>query len=208
MVAPPEINTLVRISLSDDFAVLPSRVQSIDGRDLLLSAPSYLGDINGPREGALVSLHWTSPRGVCSVPVEFVGAERSGVKVWRVRLAGSVELVQRRRFARVTAGGALSLVGTDMATVRVGWMLDLSEGGVRCRIAPGAFVPDEPVEVRVTANGELVSIVGQVMRTAAPVDGFEEVIVTFPEDHPVADVVRRHVFAEQARLRRLAAESG
>lgn len=208
MTALPDINTLVRVALGDDAPVLPSRVESIEGPDLLIAAPSYVGDLSGPREGAELSVHWTSVRGVCSVPVSFVGAERSGIKVWRVRLTGSLEMVQRRRFARVETGGALSLVGSDMETVRVGWMLDMSEGGVRARMAPGNFEADDPVEVRINMDGEVVSVVGLVVRTLPPVEGFEEVIVSFPEDHPAAGAMRRYVFAEQARLRRLARESG
>lgn len=206
MVPMPEVNALVRIALGPDAPVLPSRVESIEGADLLLAAPSLLGDIDGPRPQAEVSLHWTAARGVCSLPVEFVGAERSRIKLWRVRLAGSVQLIQRRRFARVTTGGALSLVG-GMDTVRVGALLDLSEGGVRCRIAPGAFAAHEPVEVRISVDGQTMNLVGTVERTAPPVGGYEEVIVTFPEDHPAAATMRRFVLQEQARLRRLAAES-
>ncbi|RKS75603.1 PilZ domain-containing protein [Motilibacter peucedani] len=208
MSALPELNTLVRVALGEGAPVLPSRVEGVEGDDLLLAAPSYVGDVVGPRVGSTVSVHWTSARGVCSVPVEFVAAERSGIKLWRVRLNGGVEFSQRRRYARVTTGGPLSLAADDLETVRVGWMLDLSEGGVRARIAPGAFSSDEPVEVRLTVEGELVTLVGSVVRTAPPVGGFEEVTVSFPDDHHAADLVRRFVLQEQVRLRRLAAENG
>lgn len=208
MVALPEVRTLLRIALGANSPVLPSRVESADGADLLLAAASYLGDLTGPVVGSIVSLHWTSARGVCSLPAEFVGVERRGSKLWRVRPVGSVQLSQRRRFARVTTGGPLSLVGRDMETVRVGWLLDLSEGGLRCRIAPGAFAPSEPVEVRVSVDGDIVSLVGHIVRNQPPQGGFEEVIVTFPEDHPAAASMRRFVLQEQARLRRVAAESG
>lgn len=208
MTALPDVNTLVRVVIDDDGLVLPSRVESVEGPELLVAAPSYVGDLSGPREGTELSVHWTSVRGVCSIPVQFVGAERAGIKLWRLRSAGSLEMIQRRRFARVETGGALSVVGPDLQTVRVGWMLDLSEGGVRARMAPGNFGADDPVEVRINMDGEVVSVVGQVVRTLPPREGFEEVIVCFPEDHPAANAMRRYVFAEQARLRRLAREIG
>ena len=116
--------------------------------------------------------------------------------------------MQRRRFARVETGAPLSVSGADVDTVRMGWVLDLSEGGVRCRVAPGAFSVDEPVEVRINIDGSVITAVGQVLRAARRDRGFEEIIISFPDDHPSADLVRRHVFAEQLRQRRLAAADG
>jgi len=207
--ALPEVNTLVRIALGDELPVLPSRVEDVAGTEVLVAAARYVGDLRGPQPSDIVSLHWTSARGVCSVPAEFVAVERSGIKVWRLRVLGEVTLVQRRRFARVETGGALSVSGgsaqdADLNTVRMGWMLDLSEGGVRCRVAPGAFSVDEPVEVRINLGGEVIVAVGSVLRASPRDRGFEELIVTFPEDHSAADRVRRHVYAEQLRQRRAA----
>nr|WP_231134892.1 PilZ domain-containing protein [Motilibacter deserti] len=130
------------------------------------------------------------------------------MRIWRVRPAGSIELVQRRRYARVEFNGALSVVNSEVDTVRVGWMLDLGEGGVRCRVAPGAFKPDEPVECRLSVDGDVVVVMGSVLRAEKPVNGYEELVITFPDDHPAADLVRKHVFAEQLRARRAASVGG
>nr|WP_231127407.1 PilZ domain-containing protein [Motilibacter aurantiacus] len=130
------------------------------------------------------------------------------MKLWRVRPAGSVELRQRRRYARVEVNGALSVVNPEVDTIRVGWMLDLGEGGVRCRVAPGAFKADEPVECRLNVDGDVLVVHGTVLRAEKPVNGYEELVVTFPDDHPAADLVRKHVFAEQLRARRAATAGG
>ncbi|RZS91581.1 PilZ domain-containing protein [Motilibacter rhizosphaerae] len=207
MISYPAVNTLVRVGLGDDIPVLPSRIEDVDGSDVLLAAASYVGDLHGPQVGDTVSLHWTSARGVCSVPAQFLGTERRGMKLWRVRLEGTVELVQRRRYARVHTSGALSLVGGgDMDTVRMGWMVDLGEGGVRCRLAPGSFLPAEPVEVRLNVEGDVVTLLGSVVRSEPSGNGFDEVTISFPDDHPASDLVRRFVFQEQMRARRDAAE--
>lgn len=207
----PEVNTLVRIALGEDLPVLPSRVEDVveagSGAELVVAAPSYVGDVQGPQLDGLVSVHWTGARGVCSAPARFLGVGRQegcAVKVWRLRVVDEVTLVQRRRYARVETGAAVSVSAADVDTVRVGWVLDLSEGGVRCRIAPGAFTVDEPVEVRINLDGEVVTAVGSVLRAERREGAFDEIIVTFPEDHPAARLVRRHVLAEQARQRRLA----
>src|SRR3954471_5765432 len=95
--ALPEMNALVRVALDDDGLVLPSRVEDIDNGDLLLAAAAFVGDVEGPKPGSAVSVHWTSPRGICSVSGEFVERERSGsgsgsgMRLWRVRPAGDVE---------------------------------------------------------------------------------------------------------------------
>ena len=210
MTTLPEVNELVRVSLNDDELVLPSRVEDSSDGDLLLAAAAYVGDVEGPREGSVVSIHWASKRGVCSVAALYLGQERtaSGMRIWRVRPAGAVELVQRRRYARVEVNGALSVVNPEVDTVRVGWMLDLGEGGVRCRVAPGAFKPDEPVECRLNVDGDVIVVHGTILRAEKPISGYEELVVTFPDDHPASDMVRKHVFAEQLRVRRAASAGG
>lgn len=201
----PTINTLIRVAVGEEGLLLPSRVEDVDGDDLLISAPSYVGDVNEPKLGEIIAIYWTHTRGVCSLPARFVAVERAPIKLWRLQAAGTMELVQRRRYTRVQAAGAVSLVDNDVDVVRVGWMVDLGEGGVRCRLAPGSFSSDRPVECRLSLDGQVVVVPGAVLRSEPGPDGVEEVIVTFDEDNKACETVRKFVFAQQIIARRMAA---
>lgn len=199
----PGVNTLVRIEVEDGL-VLPSRVETVEGPDLVLAAPTYVGNVVPPELGDVFAVGWTGPRGVCGVPADFVEMTRAPMALWRVRVAGGIEVVQRRRFVRAPVNGPVSFATgeSEYDSVRVGSMLDLSEGGVRVRLTRTAAQADDTVLVRMSLDGDVVSVTGTILRAENPERGFEEVIVTFDDDHPQASVIRRFVFAEQARQRR------
>lgn len=203
----PEINTLIRVAVGDEGLLLPSRIEDVGVEEILISAPSYVGDLQEPQPGEIIAVYWTHSRGVCSLPAQFVEVERAPIKLWRLKSAGTMELVQRRRYTRVQAAGAVSLVDNDVDVVRVGWMVDLGEGGVRCRLAPGSFSSERPVECRLSLDGQVVIVPGMVLRSEPGPDGVEEVIVTFDEDHKACETVRKYVFAQQIIARRLAASN-
>ena len=205
MTALPDVNTLVRVAIGEDSLLLPSRVEEVDSEEILIAAPAYVGDLAVLAAGDVISIYWTHSRGVCSLPAEFVRAERDRIRLWRLRPAGALEVVQRRRYTRVQAAGAVSLVDNGVDVVRVGWMIDLGEGGVRCRLAPGSFSADHPVECRLSLDGELVVVPGSVLRADPGVAGSEELIVTFDVDSSVCDKVRKFVSAQHRLARRVAA---
>lgn len=205
MTALPDVNTLVRVAMGEESTLLPSRIEEVDGDEIVVAAPAYVGDLEDPAIGDVISVYWTQSRGVCSLPAQFVGVERNHIKLWRLRPAGALEIVQRRRYTRVEAAGAVSLVDNGVDVVRVGWMVDLGEGGVRCRLAPGAFIAEHPVECRLSLDGELVFVPGTVLRSEPGTTGSEEVIVTFDAENPACNKVRKFVFAQQVLARRVAA---
>ncbi len=201
--ALPDVNTLVRIEVRDGL-VLPSRVEEVDGRDLLLSAPRFIGNVVPPEPGDEFGIHWTGQRGLCAVPGEFVTALREPRPLWVVRVGGGVEVVQRRRYVREAVDGPVSFVAPEAEydSVRVGSMLDLSEGGVRVRLTRNGGSSDDTVVVRMAIEGEVLSVAGTVLRVEPRSGGFEEVVVQFDEDHPHARATRRFVLDQQARRRR------
>ncbi len=205
MTALPEVNTLVRVAVGEESTLLPSRIEEVSDGEITVAAPAYVGDLEDPAVGDIISVYWTHSRGVCSLPAEFVSAERSHIKLWRLRPAGALEVVQRRRYTRVQAAGAVSLVDSGVDVVRVGWMIDLGEGGIRCRLAPGSFAAEHPVECRLSLDGELVVVPGTVLRSEPSADGSEEVIVTFDVENAACNKVRKFVFSQQLLARRMSA---
>jgi hypothetical protein len=204
---PVAVNTLVRLDFGGEVPLLASRVEDVADRDLLLSAAAQIGATVTPTPGSTLTVLWTGPRGVCSLPAEFRGVEKGSVRLWRVRAAGSIDVTQRRRFARVAAGGAISVqpttAATDEASATVmGWMLNLSEGGVCLRAAPGTPDIGTRVRVRLSLDRELTEVEGEVLRLSAATGDFEEVVVAFTPAERQADRIRRYVMEEQLRQRR------
>jgi hypothetical protein len=204
---PLAVNTLVRLDLGGEMPLLASRVEDVDDRDLLLAAAPHIGVSASPTPGSTLTVLWTGPRGVCSLPVEFRGVEMSTVRLWRVRVAGSVGVLQRRQFARVATGGAVSVEAVDSEVdgpldAALGWMLNLSEGGVALRVTAGTLTVGTRVHVRLSLDRELTEVDGEILRVAPSKEGFEEVAVAFTADHRAADRIRRFVMEEQLRQRR------
>jgi hypothetical protein len=199
------INTLVRLDFGGEQALLPSRVEDVDNRDVLLAAVSQIGVTQPPEPGATLIIQWTGPRGVCSVPAEFLGAETAAIRLWRVRVAGGIDVLQRRRFARVATGGAISLdvvTGDDEPRALMGWMLNLSEGGVALRATAGESAVGDRVRIRMSLERQRTELGGEVLRLVPSKPGYEEVVVAFDHDERCADLIRKFVMQQLVRQRR------
>jgi hypothetical protein len=204
LVELPPVGTLVRLELANGL-VLPSRVEDASDALLALARPTYIGDVEPPRPGDELGVHWTGRRGVCSLPAMFRSVEQGRVPQWHLEVAGSVEVVQRRRYVRAATAAPVSLQADDFVEgVRVGSLLDISEGGIRLRVTRSAGRTAEEVVVRLAIEGQVVDVPGTILRTE-PHGSFEEVVVEFAEDHRAAATIRRFVYAEQARQRRAGA---
>ncbi len=197
----PEVNTLVRVQISDDL-ILPSRVESVEGRELVLAGPRYVGNVQPPELGDDMAVLWTGERGICGLPAKFVAVERRHMTMWRVLVVGTVEIVQRRRYVRAPVEAPVTLSAPEVQSVRIGHMLDLGEGGLRVRMTRNGARPSEDVIVRLALDDTVVDVPGTILRVDPLGGGFEEAVVQFEEDHRQANAIRRFVFHEQARMRR------
>ncbi len=197
----PKVNDLVRVELDDKLA-LPSRVENVDGLELVLAAPRYVGNVTPPSPGDPVTVHWTARGGLSGLPAQFVAANRTPMPVWRVRVRGEAEVVQRRRYVRMPVGAPVTLTHLGHSSIRVGHILDLSEGGVRVRVSSDGSAVRDQVVVRLALDDEVVDIEGTILRAVAIGGGMDEVVITFEDDHRFATSIRRFVFRQQARLRR------
>ena len=196
MSALPELNTLVRVALGGDAPVLPSRVEGVDGHDLLLAAPSYVGDVVGPKVGSTISVRWTSARGVCNVPVEFVGASAPASSCG----ACASPAPSSSRSAAATRGSA-----------RVGrsrWPRTTSTpcASAGCSTCPRAAFAAGSRRARLVRRAGRGTPQGRRrardprgvgLRTAPPVRRLRGGHVSFPEDHYVANLVRRFVLQDR-----------
>lgn len=163
-------------------------------------------DFPGPAEfgvGYRVEMEWAGERGLMVVAVEVVDVRVSDESVvWLGRPAQQVRREQRREFVRVTMGGAMTLQH-DGAT-HAATLVDVSEAALRARVK---HTVDLPVEAEVRAAftvNELVFLAdATVGRVEESVEGHHDVVVRFSGDERAASELRRAVFGEQIRQRRL-----
>lgn len=205
--ALPEVNDLVRVCVAGDPQGQPSRVEDVIGASLVLAAPSYAGDLVTTRVGMAALVRWTGARGLFEVDVVLDEVRRhDAVAVWVVHPTSEVRVQQRRRYARVHAKMPMVFVpcGDKPAEVVDGAGVDLSEGGLRARVAADAIGEGARLQARFALDDEAVSVLGSVIKVR-PAERQSEIVVIF--DEPVADeaVIRRWVLRQQILARRKAA---
>ncbi|MFN8074015.1 MAG: PilZ domain-containing protein [Kineosporiaceae bacterium] len=96
--------------VSDGFADLPTRVEDLipaqrrgERPYVVVSAPRYAGDVEGPRQGVSCALVWATQRGVVELPTRYRDTQTldQGLRVWLLEVDGPAVRVQRRAFVRV-----------------------------------------------------------------------------------------------------------
>jgi hypothetical protein len=126
-------------------------------------------------------------------------------RLCRIDLAGEAERANRRRFVRGGGGEVIRLSEADLAGERAvdGIIADLSEGGVRCRLARFGGHLGDITTVEIDLAGEMIDIVGTVyeLRTLRRGAGIEAVLV-YTLTEPIARTVRRYLFEREVAARR------
>jgi hypothetical protein len=80
----------------------------------------------------------------------------------------------------------------------LGQLIDVGEGGVRCRLAAGGLDPDQPVFVRMALDDRLVTVTGTVLRLIeAEPAGTVDAVVIFDADNLQARAIRQYVLNRQ-----------
>jgi hypothetical protein len=207
---------------------VPSRVEHIEppaqgrarrGARLLVATPRTPRD-DDPRPGTACTLTWTSGLGVFEVPVAFDSAlaapPEAPLRTWRVEVTGNTVRLQRREFFRCECSLPVTAEGIDRAGSRAGatgFTLDLGEGGTRCVLKGPTLKSGGPVRVSIELTaGNLLVLDGSVLRAAprgaSTLSGTceprpVETVVEFQDAERYGDVVRKAIFAEQLRQRRL-----
>jgi hypothetical protein len=199
----PAVGTPVAIKVADG-SFLPARVLSRVGDEVTLDAPSIIGAVPRPVEHDVLQLSYPCSRGMQFVDARFVSAERVPAPVWKVLLTVDEAVVhQRRRFVRAATDGPVCLtVDGGIQQVRMGRLLDVSEGGVRARVPSKGQLEGDWASVRIVVDGDAVDVSGTLLRVEPAAEGYDEIVVAFPDDHALAGRLRRFVMAEQRRARR------
>jgi hypothetical protein len=212
-----EINTLIEIDIPDG-PQLPSRVEDSDGSILTLAGPPSL--LEPPEPGDPIRLLWSAGlRGRYVAPVELVEIVKGTLPLWRVKLAGETSIEQRRRFARVPVPvpEPVQLRGKPADKDIQGRIIDISEGGLRCRLdedalEEGVLVDDalgegQAVSISTRLDDHALSARGRVLRIFRGQSSKDlELVITMHLDENDAGFVRRYVMREQIRARRAAAD--
>lgn len=195
----PAVGSLVEIVLADG-RVQPVRAVETAGFRVTVAATALAGGVVPPSLGDRLTLRWASRRGRCAAPCVVRGVHPELFATWTVEARGSVEIEQRRRFARAPGQGPVHLGPDepDVGLVLVGDLVDISEGGVRCRVGAGGVDPEQPVFLRLLLDDRLVTLRGAVVRLIehGPAGGLD-VAVSFQADPAQAQVIRRYVLARQ-----------
>ena len=209
---------------------LPSKVEDVipasapgESDQLLIAAPSYSGDVELPLAGTVCALVWATRREMLELPVAFVGEELSGplVRVWRMQVTGAIIRLQRRGYGRVPMSlpvrvsaiepaSSPATADTDEPEVHEGTTIDLSEGGILCRLTPPPLATGTEVLVQLTIDDAELGLRATILRAPATGAGGADdrkgfvTAIRFDNPDEYGDTVRRVVFSEELRGRKAA----
>jgi c-di-GMP-binding flagellar brake protein YcgR len=149
-------------------------------------------------------------RGRLEQSARLVADQAGPQRRWRVRLHGEVRRSNRRNYVRAMVAFPLTVSAPGLTFAGAG--LDVSEGGLRCRLPKpedqdaqsGRALAslDGQVTVRFTLEGEEFTMPGMVVRTIPVEGGGRELGIRFVGvTRGSADSIRRAVFAVERRQR-------
>jgi len=233
LVGLPQQDALVEAVLPDG-RVHAARVVAVDEMVLTIAATRMSAGVAPPHPGDVLTLRWSGRRGRCAAPARLLAVDPVQFATWTLEAVGTVEIEQRRRFVRAAGSGQVRLEPADAGAaapgidmVVVGQLVDIGEGGMRCRLAAGGLDPSQPVYVRLLLDDRLLTLTGTVLRLAGTGTGAGagspagtgagagpgaragagreapavEAVVEFDVDSTTAQAIRRYVLNRQ-RLER------
>lgn len=182
---------------------LPSRVEDLDNKRMVVAAPTTPTiPFLMPDPGDSVKVHWVSHRGICELSARVDLCKRAPMPVWVVTATSEPTLHQRRRFARisVTLPVALAVGGSENETTTT---LNIGEGGMTCILAHDqSLTPGDMAEVIVNLDDEAFYTRAMCLRTDANETGRATASFQFEQLEPhQADRIRRFIFQEELRRR-------
>lgn len=192
-----------------DGSPYPSRVEEHASTVFAVLAPLALPVGTAPGEGGLLTVSWQTPRGIYRLPSELLAVKVSGgERLWWLAATGPVSVLQRRAYVRVPASLAIRLDGPCGPSPAVS--IDLSEGGLGCRLTGHGLDPWVFDEVTIPIDDQpVVTSIRTVRYGIDPATGRRLLganFVDLPRD--TAAHLRRHVYARQVGLRRVAGRAG
>jgi hypothetical protein len=199
----PTINALVDIALIDGSSY-PSRIEDLDRGAYLVAAPFDIPAQDMPEIGALVELAWLCDDSRMAAPAKLEDITRAQARHWQLRLAGEARRQTRRAFVRGGGGEFVDVLSVDGGTAPAsGRVIDLSEGGVRCRTRIGNFVNDQRVNLQLRLDTEVVTLGGKVLFVRRnPETADFDVVVQYETTESIGRQIRSYVLRKQMEERR------
>lgn len=181
---------------------LPSIIEDRDGTTITVAVPNAPGSIVPVvgQPGDLVTVHWVSARGAAEVDCRLGEVKRSTLASWHLQALGSPVVRQRRAYVRAEVHMPVIVVDKLGETPLEGWVVDLSEGGIRLVTAGKDMDTGHRALLQLEIEGQEVFVQGEVLRIRPDRDGFATVALKFVDlHHRDADRIRRFVFGAQLR---------
>jgi hypothetical protein len=192
----PPVNALVDLQVDGDDTWAASRVEDVGGAALAVAAPPVPA-----RPGAAVRVFWKADGGPWEISTVVDAIVSDPLPTWHLRVTGERRKSTRRAFFRVQVDAPVQLRREDGAAPAT--LIDLSEGGLRCHVRAdpiGLEVAGE-VDVAVELPERTVVLAAEVVRRRAHDLGTEVSFRFLDVAEADGDVIRRHLFAVQRRLR-------
>lgn len=186
-----------------DGSSCPARIWSLGAASVTILAPAIDVDSLPMLEDELV-MQWFRPRGRFEVAVALVVAfQADGRRYWELEPVDDPVVRQERQYVR-GQGGQVATVVRDSGDALCGELVDLAECSVRVRFRSGHLRPQERLTISFDVDGKPIAAAATVFRASVgETSGAEAVLLLEVTPHQ-ADVMRRHIFAEQRKERRIA----
>jgi c-di-GMP-binding flagellar brake protein YcgR len=151
--------------------------------------------------GELIMVNWVTDRGSIELDCQLGQASRHTVFSWLLRARGEPIVRQRRRYVRADVRMPATVVPQVGDQPVEGWVVDLSEGGVRLQTEGKDFYAGHRALLQMEIEGEEVFVQGEVLRVLPDRNGHDTVVFKFVDLHRRdADRIRRFVFGAQLRF--------
>ncbi|GGM70519.1 PilZ domain-containing protein [Dactylosporangium sucinum] len=205
MTSLPAINCLVDVVLMDG-ETYQSRVEDVTDRRLTVAAPYGIHAADMPKIGSSMELAWVAGDRRVAVDVRLTALSREQPPRWSLETVGSIRLQTRRNYVR--GGGGESVEVSSGGASYEGKVIDLSEGGVRCRLTEDKFDRDDRVEVRIALENETIPLRGTVLFVRRDYENATfDVIITYETTELVGRAIRGYVLRREMEERRRTRES-
>ena len=203
----PALNSLAWLRLPCCGAEHPTRVEDFDGDSCVVAEP--VAPHQKPVDPGSVSegffLGWVIDGGAFEVPVALLKSETEPVPTWTLVAQGPGTNTQRRNFVRLAMEQPIQLFILEGGMASNATLLDISEGGLRCRIDQWVTDPGSRViQIRVGLDTRDFYLRGQVVWWGKQdSSNMREIGIRFVDvEDSVADSIRSYIFAAQLAERR------
>ncbi|MCU1373417.1 MAG: type pilus assembly PilZ [Actinomycetia bacterium] len=181
---------------------LLSRVEQVHGANVRIEAPRIPGTLQPvvATPGDAIMVSWVSDKGATELECQLALASRNTTTSWLLHAQGEPVVRQRRNYVRAAVNMAATVAPHPGDPPLEGWVIDLSEGGIRLMTDGRALYSGNRALLMLDIEGQEVFVQGEVLRVLPDRAGSDIVVFKFVDlHHRDADRIRRFVFGAQLR---------